>query len=82
MLGDEERSGTLLAASARRQFEWAEARFAAEPELGILLMAHTHQPALHELPGERRYLNPGAWFDGGRYAVVTESSAELRKFTP
>jgi len=82
MLGDEERSGTLLAASARRQFEWAEARFAAESELVFLLMAHTHQPALHGRPGERRYLNPGAWFDGGRYAVVTESSAELRKFTP
>jgi len=82
MLGDEERSGALLAASARRQLEWAEARFAAEPGLGILLMAHTHQPALHELPGERRYLNPGAWFDGHRYAVVTDSSAELRQFTP
>jgi UDP-2,3-diacylglucosamine hydrolase len=82
MLGDEDQYGPQLALSARRQFEWAQARLAAEPGLGILLMAHTHQPALHDLPGERRYLNPGAWFDGYRYAVITDTSAELRQFTP
>jgi UDP-2,3-diacylglucosamine pyrophosphatase LpxH len=57
MLGDEPMDGPRLAASARRQLEWAEARFAAEPALGMLLMAHTHQPAVHELPDGRRYLN-------------------------
>ncbi len=82
MLGEEETAGPRLEASARRQLSWAEARFAAEPDLGVLLMAHTHQPALHVLAGERRYLNPGAWFDGYRFAVITDHSAELRQFTP
>jgi hypothetical protein len=30
----------------------------------------------------RQYLNPGAWFDGFRYAVATESGAELCCFQP
>jgi hypothetical protein len=33
-----------------------------------------------EAGGGRHYLNPGAWFDGFRYAVATESGAELCTF--
>lgn len=82
MLGEEEQNGERIEASARRQQQWAEARLAAEPELGLLLMAHTHRPRVHELPGSRHYLNPGAFFDGFRYAVVTETGAALHRFTP
>ena len=45
--------------------------------------ARHHGP--HPSPGVRspgsgrQYLNPGAWFDGFRYAVATESGAELRR---
>jgi UDP-2,3-diacylglucosamine hydrolase len=83
MLGDdEEHDPAKLRASADRQRAWAEARLDAEPGLGLLLMAHTHQPALVQRPDGRTYLNPGAWFDGYRYAVVTAAGAELRRFTP
>ncbi|MFQ5703886.1 MAG: UDP-2,3-diacylglucosamine diphosphatase [Gemmatimonadales bacterium] len=63
----------------------AQARFAAQvldsrPELDLLVLGHTHRPVLHS-HGERRwYLNPGAWMDGYRYAIVTEEGPELRAF--
>ena len=45
-------------------------------------MGHTHQPMLAEPSPGRMYLNPGAWFDGHRYAVATDSGAELCTFHP
>jgi UDP-2,3-diacylglucosamine hydrolase len=74
--------GAMLHAAAERQRVWAERRLAEEPEVGLLVMGHTHQPALLEIGPGRHYLNPGAWFDGCSYAVATESGAELRSFTP
>ena len=47
-----------------------------------VIMAHTHQPALVDVGAGRQYLNPGAWFDGFRYAIATERGAELRQFKP
>ena len=61
---------------------WAEALLAREPELGLLVMGHTHQAACLTTPRGAHYLNPGAWFDGFRYAVASETGAELRRFTP
>jgi hypothetical protein len=45
-------------------------------------MAHTHRPRLDLLPDGRAYLNPGAFLDGGKYAVVTTDRVELKSFTP
>lgn len=79
-LGDSNASAAVLDAAARRQQAWAAERLRAEPELTLLVMGHTHRPALEEpLPG-RRYLNPGAFLDGYRYAVATRDGAELRQF--
>jgi hypothetical protein len=52
----------------------------AEAGLGLLIMSHTHKAVLEEPASGRQYLNPGAWFDGFRYAVATESEAALRIF--
>jgi UDP-2,3-diacylglucosamine pyrophosphatase LpxH len=53
-----------------------------EPQLGLVIMGHTHQAEIADpFPG-RQYLNPGAWFDGFRYAVATESGAMLCRFSP
>jgi UDP-2,3-diacylglucosamine pyrophosphatase LpxH len=52
------------------------------PDLELVILAHTHRPALERLPDGRTYLNPGAWIDGYRYAVVTRESVELRQFEP
>jgi UDP-2,3-diacylglucosamine pyrophosphatase LpxH len=53
-----------------------------EDSLGLVIMGHTHRAVLSEPLAGRQYLNPGAWFDGFRYAVATESGAELRTFSP
>jgi UDP-2,3-diacylglucosamine hydrolase len=81
-LGDHTPNPGRLAEAAARQREWAARLLATEPELGLVIMGHTHQAALTEPVPGRQYLNPGAWFDGFRYAVATESGAELREFTP
>jgi UDP-2,3-diacylglucosamine hydrolase len=82
ILGDHTVDETKLARAAARQRAWAERLLANEPQIGLLIMAHTHQAVLSTSATGRQYLNPGAWFDGFRYAVATESSAELCSFTP
>jgi len=80
--GDHGTDGTRLDRGAAAQERWARARLDGDPSLGLVVMGHTHRPALvHAGPG-RQYLNPGAWFDGFRYAVATASGAELCRFSP
>jgi UDP-2,3-diacylglucosamine hydrolase len=79
LFGDRDASEARLAEAAARQLAWAEATLRAEPALGVLVMGHTHRHALVEVAPGREYLNPGPWFEGGRYAVVTERASELRQ---
>ena len=53
-----------------------------EPDLGLVVMGHTHQAARWTSRPAGSTSTPGAWFDGFRYAVATETSAELRHFSP
>ena len=80
ILGDHTIDETKLARAATRQREWAERLLANEPQVGLLVMAHTHRAVLSTSATGRQYLNPGAWFDGFRYAVATEWGAELCEF--
>jgi UDP-2,3-diacylglucosamine hydrolase len=80
-LGDRERTEAEVIASATRQAEWARARLAAEPGLGLLVMGHTHRAAAIEVAPGQLYVNPGAWFDGYRYALVQDGQASLLQFT-
>jgi UDP-2,3-diacylglucosamine hydrolase len=82
MLGDHTIDEAKLARAAARQRDWAERLLADETALGLVIMGHTHRAVLAEPSPGRQYLNPGAWFDGFRYAVATESGAELRTFSP
>ncbi len=81
-LGDHSPDPAKLARAVERQTTWVSALLEREPELGLVIMGHTHQAALAEVAPGRHYLNPGAWFDGFRYAIATESGAELRHFNP
>ena len=81
-LGDHTMDATKLGRAAASQREWVTGLLAREPDLGLVVMSHTHQAALVELAPGRQYLNPGAWFDGFRYAVATESEARLQQFSP
>jgi hypothetical protein len=82
VLGDHTVDEAKLTRAAARQLEWAEHLLKTEAHIGLLVMGHTHRPVLEELGNGQQYLNPGAWFDGFRYAVATESGAELRGFQP
>jgi UDP-2,3-diacylglucosamine hydrolase len=79
-LGDHTNDEATLTRAATRQRAWAERLLADDPSVGLVVMAHTHRPVIAELGQGKQYLNPGAWFDGFRYAIATESGAELRRF--
>ncbi len=79
-LADSTRDAAVLDAAAARQRTWAERRLAAEPDVALLVMGHTHRTALTEPKPGQRYLNPGAWLDGLRYAVATAQGVELSQF--
>jgi UDP-2,3-diacylglucosamine hydrolase len=82
VLGDHTVDEGKLARAAARQRDWAERLLVDQSSVGLLIMGHTHRAVLSEPAAGRQYLNPGAWFDGFRYAVATESDAELRVFKP
>jgi UDP-2,3-diacylglucosamine pyrophosphatase LpxH len=81
-LGEHGLSGPSVDAAAVRQRAWAEQLLTRDASLGLVVMGHTHRAAAVEVSPGRHYVNPGAWFDGFRYAVVTSRTAELRRFTP
>lgn len=79
-LGNNTRDPAVLDRAAVKQREWAERTLRESPHLGLVIMGHTHRPALTEpVPGQH-YLNPGAWLDGFCYAVAGEESISLRRF--
>jgi len=79
-LADNTRDKAVLDRAAQAQAQFAHDLLARRADLGLVILAHTHRPALAELPNGRAYLNPGAFLDGGRYAVVTRDSIELKAF--
>jgi UDP-2,3-diacylglucosamine hydrolase len=80
LLGDRPRTEEEIAGAARHQTDWALGRLEANPTLSLLAMGHTHRAAVSHSAGGGRYLNPGAWFDGYRYAVVADGQVELKQF--
>jgi UDP-2,3-diacylglucosamine pyrophosphatase LpxH len=81
-LGDHTRDPEVLDRAARAQTQYAKDLLIRRADLDLVILAHTHRPALERLPDGREYLNPGAWLDGYRYAVVTREAVELRQFEP
>ncbi len=80
-LADSTRDRAVLDRASAAQRKWAAALLSRRPDLSLVIMAHTHRPVVDTLPGGRAYLNPGAFLDGGRYAVVTPTAVELKQFT-
>ena len=80
-LGDHTQDEATLNHAAEQQRSWAERLLQDQPSLGLVIMGHTHRPIIADMGDNRQYLNPGAWFDGFRYAVATEADTELRRFT-
>ncbi len=70
----------LLARAAAAQAQYARDFLARRADIDLLVMGHTHRPALEPAGENRWYLNPGAWMDGCCYALVTTDGPSLRRF--
>jgi len=79
-LADTTRESALVDRASEAQRGWAEDRLRREPDLDLLVMGHTHRARMTEPEPGRRYVNPGAWFEGFRYAVATEQEVSLRQY--
>ena len=79
-LADNTRDRAVLDRAAAAQQAWARDLLARRTDLSLVIMAHTHRPVVDTLPDGRVYLNPGAFLDGGRHAVVTRDAVELKQF--
>ncbi|HEV8600359.1 MAG TPA: hypothetical protein VGQ69_13455 [Gemmatimonadales bacterium] len=66
--------------AAALQRRWAEDRLQHAAPNTLLVMGHTHRAVTEELLPNRRYLNPGAWLDGYRYASATDASVALMQY--
>lgn len=58
------------ARAAERQRAAARTRLGASGAPDVLVLAHSHVATVEELAPGRWLVNPGAFYDGGRYAVV------------
>jgi UDP-2,3-diacylglucosamine hydrolase len=80
-LADNTKDSAVLDRASTAQRGWAADFLSKHPEVGLVIMAHTHRPMVDRLPDGRAYLNPGAFLDGGRYAEITANGIELKQFT-
>jgi UDP-2,3-diacylglucosamine hydrolase len=80
-LADNTRDAAVLDRAARAQTQYARDLLTRRTDLELVILAHTHRPALERFANGRAYLNPGAWLDGYRYAVVTSDRIDLRTFS-
>lgn len=79
-LADSTKDKTVLDRAEAAQAAYARALLGQRTDLSLVVMAHTHRPRLEHVSNGRAYLNPGAFLDGGRYAVITPESVELKTF--
>lgn len=79
-LADTTKDAAVLDRAAAAQAAYARGVLARRPELSLVVMAHTHRARLEQIDGGRAYVNPGAFLDGGRYAVITHDNVELRNY--
>ena len=80
-LADSTKDRAVLDRAAAAQRKWAAEFLERHPAVQLVIMAHTHRPVVERWPDGRTYLNPGAFLDGGRYAVITPEAVELKQFT-
>ena len=79
-LAEQTRDAASLDRAAEVQRAFAVAMMEKRRELDLVVLSHTHRPALVPGGARRWYLNPGAWLDGGCYALLTPDGPELRTF--
>ena len=70
----------VIARAAKAQADYARGFLARRSDIDLLVMGHTHVPVLEAVAERRWYVNPGAWMDGYRYALITAAGPELAVF--
>ena len=79
-LAGKQRSERELAAASDAQQAFAATVLQEWADVRVVVLAHTHVQAARELEPRRWYVNPGAWHDGGYYAVLTREGPTLHRF--
>jgi len=79
-LAEANRTDEAMDRAAAAQERYARALLDRRPELGLVLMAHTHRPRLVEHRPGRFYLNAGQWVKDRSYAVVEAERIRLLKW--
>ena len=79
-LAEGNRSEAAIARAAAAQEVYARALLDRRPELGLVIMAHTHRQRLVEHGRGRFYLNAGQWMVDRHYAVVSGTEIKLMKW--
>jgi len=55
--------------------EWALEKLRSEAELDLVILGHTHVPALRKVEGNKHYLNAGDWVTHRSYGVLSPGEA-------
>lgn len=79
-LAEANRTDEAIERAARAQEAYARALLDRRPELGLVILAHTHRRRLVEHRPGRFYLNAGQWMVDRSYAVITETEIRLLKW--
>jgi UDP-2,3-diacylglucosamine hydrolase len=80
-LAEQTRDAGALDRAAAVQKTFAERMLSEREDLDLVILSHTHRAAMVPAGERRWFLNPGAFMDGGSYAVLTESGPVLRTFS-
>jgi UDP-2,3-diacylglucosamine hydrolase len=80
LLGQSTRDDAVLERARRAQEEYARRMLAQRDDVSLVVLAHTHRPALTEVDAGRWYLNPGSWMTDMRYAIVDRNGPRLEQF--
>lgn len=73
-VGDGEPTEDQLRCAAMLE-EWAVARLSADRELDMVILGHTHLPAVRAVDGPRYYVNAGDWIHHYSYVVIVPGAA-------
>ncbi len=79
-LADQTRDPAALDRAAASQEDFARAYLEAHADVDLVVLGHTHRPALVQVGSGRWYVNPGAWMEGGSYALITSAGPTLETF--
>jgi UDP-2,3-diacylglucosamine hydrolase len=79
-LAESNRSEEAIQGAALAQEAFALGVLDRRPELGLVVMAHTHRQRLVEHRPGRFYLNAGQWMIDRHYAVVSQTEIRLMRW--